>query len=168
MKRIKSFRLFESEIDESDIDIASIESECDDMLAEVRDAGLQAKAESDGQSISIEIRIDEPREEPRPFEGSQGEIERILSYLESEGFSMESGSYEWIGGGRACPKCGSEEAEHLFPEDEERDELICAECGFSDTSDYFSTWRRKILSKGDIFSALSKELYSIRLKFKKQ
>lgn len=107
MKRIKSFKIFESEINESDIDITSIESECDDILVGLRDSGFITKIESKHYNyylpyweITITIK-NATNSFPVYTTKQQDDCEPVLghlfSYLEEEDFYKSSSKAEEYG-----------------------------------------------------------------------
>ena len=100
MKRIKSFKIFESEINESDIDITSIESECDDILVGLRDSGFITKIESKHYNyylpyweitISVEnVTNSFPVYTTKQWEECSPVFEHLFSYLDEENFYLSS------------------------------------------------------------------------------
>ena len=83
MKRIKSFKLFESNIE-------TIKMECEDILAELRDLGLLIEVKSAHLShwnIIINIKNDTSKFDDLYKTNVQTPIfEHLFSYLEEEGF----------------------------------------------------------------------------------
>ena len=95
--------------------IKDVAEECEDILIAIRDDQMSTTVESKTSvrygTQTIEIFID-----PRQGEGSmidlsgQAEtLERLIYYLESEGFRLAAGRYESTHSHDVCPNCGSED-----------------------------------------------------------
>jgi hypothetical protein len=102
MKRIKSFKIFESEINESDIDITLIESECNDILVGLRDFGFITNIKSKHYNYylpywEITITIKNVTNSFPVYTTKQWEeccpvFEHLESYLDEEDFYKSSES----------------------------------------------------------------------------
>ena len=163
MKRIKSYKAFESLSYLKDV-----ESECDDILVAVRDERMNTTVESKTSARygtqRIEIFID-----PRQGEGSmidlggQAEtIERLIRYLESEGFRLACGRYESTHSHDVCPNCGSEEIKSLGYDD---DYSECLDCDYQGDGGTFSSSYWSISAKEELMSAIKSKIYMLELEF---
>jgi hypothetical protein len=167
MKRIKSYKAFESLSDLNDI-----EGECDDILIAVRDDRMNTTVESNTSvrygTQRIDVFID-----PRPEEGSRIDLsgqaetlERLMRYLESEGFRLAAGRYESSRSHNVCPSCGSEEIKSRGY-DEPTDEFFseCLDCAHRDQDDSFSSSYWSISGQDELMSAIKSKIYMLELEF---
>ena len=163
MKRIKSYNAFESLSYLKDV-----EAECDDILVAVRDERMNTTVESKTSvrygTQSIEVFID-----PRQGEGSmidlggQAEtLERLIYYLESEGFRLAAGRYESGHSHDVCPECGSEEIKSLGYDD---DYSECLDCDYQGDVDTFSSSYWSISAQDELMSAIKSRIYMLELEF---
>ena len=163
MKRIKSYKAFESLSYLKDV-----EAECDDILVAVRDGQMNTTVESKTSvrygTQTIEIFID-----PRQGEGSmidlggQAEtLERLIYYLESEGFRLAAGRYESAHSHDVCPNCGSEEIKSLGYDD---DYSECLDCDYQGDGGTFSSSYWSISAQDELMSAIKSRIYMLELEF---
>ena len=170
MKRIKSYKAFESLSNLKDV-----ESECEDILIAIRDERMNTTVESKTRAVSnrqrIEIFID-----PRPGEGSMidlsGQVEtleRLIYYLDSEGFRLVSGRYESTHSHDVCPNCGSDEI-NLIGYDDPKESLYseCLDCDYEGDSDSFSSSYWSISAQDELMSAIESKIYMLELEFDKK
>ena len=167
MKRIKSYKAFESLSYLKDV-----EAECDDILVAVRDGQMNTTVESKTSARygtqTIEVFID-----PRQGEGSmidlagQAEtLERLIRYLESEGFRLAAGRYESTHSHDACPECGSEDIKSLgYDDDYIMASSECRDCDHQGDSDSFSTSYWSISAQDELMSAIKNKIYMLELEF---
>lgn len=176
MKRIKSFKAFESLSNLKDVEL-----ECEDILIAIRDERMNTTVESKTRATSrrqrIEIFID-----PRPGEGSmidlsdQAEtLERLICYLESEGFRLVAGRYESTHSHDVCPNCGSEEIKSLGYDDNYKFGHIgsaasseCLDCDYEGDSDSFSSSYWSISAQDELMYAIESKIYMLELEFDKK
>ena len=167
MKRIKSYKAFESLSNLKDVEL-----ECEDILIAIRDEHMNTTVESKTRAVSnrqrIEIFID-----PRPGEGSmidlsgQAEtLERLIYYLESEGFRLAGGRYESTHSHDVCPNCGSEEI-NSSGYDDPTDSFYseCLDCAYEGDSDSFSSSYWNILVQDELMSAIKRKIRMLELEF---
>ena len=167
MKRIKSYKAFESLSYLKDV-----EAECDDILVAVRDERMNTTVESKTSARygtqRIEIFID-----PRPEEGSmidlsgQAEtLERLIRYLESEGFRLAAGRYESAHSHDVCPNCGSEDIKSLgYDDDYIMASSECRDCDYQGDGGTFSSSYWSISAQGELMSAIKSKIYMLELEF---
>ena len=172
MKRIKSYKAFESLSYLKDV-----ESECDDILVAIRDERMNTTVESKTSvnygMQTIEIFIDPRQGEGSMIDlGSQAEtLERLIRYLNSEGFRLAAGRYESSHSHDACPECGSEDIRSFFLSsggyDEDSDTLACEcrECRHQDDAESFSTSYWNISAQDELMSAIKSKMYMLELEF---
>ena len=156
MKRIKSYKAFESLSNLKDV-----ESECDDILVAIRDERMNTTVESKTSARygtqRIEVVID-----PRPGEGNlidlggQAEtLERLIRYLESEGFSLAGGRYESTHSHDVCPNCGSEDIKSLgYDDDYNFGHSECQDCDYQGDEANFSSSYWSISAEDELMSAI--------------
>ena len=167
MKRIKSYKAFESLSYLKDV-----ESECDDILVAIRDERMNTTVESKTSvnygMQTIEIFIDPRQGEGSMIDlGSQAEtLERLIRYLNSEGFRLAAGRYESSHSHDACPECGSEDI-RSGGYDEDSDTLTseCRECCHQDDAGSFSTSYWSISAQDELMSAIKSKIYMLELEF---
>lgn len=163
MKRIKSYKAFESLSNLKDVEL-----ECEDILINIRDERMNTTVDSKTRAVSnrqrIEVFID-----PRPGEGSmidlsgQAEtLERLIYYLESEGFKLVSGRYESTHSHDVCPNCGSEEIKSLGYDD---DYSECLDCDYQGDGGTFSSSYWSISAQDELMSAIKSRIYMLELEF---
>jgi len=163
MKRIKSYKAFESLSNLKDV-----ESECDDILIAIRDARMNTTVESKTSARygtqRIEVFID-----PRQGEGSmidlsgQAEtLERLIRYLESEGFRLAAGRYESTHSHDVCPNCGSEEIKSSGYDD---DYSECLDCDYQGDEGTFSSSYWNISEQDELMHAIEIKIYMLELEF---
>lgn len=169
MKRIKSYKAFESLSNLKDV-----ESECDDILVAIRDERMNTTVESKTSARygtqRIEVFID-----PRQGEGSmidlsgQAEtLERLIYYLESEGFRLAAGRYESAHSHDVCPNCGSEEIKSVVADwrsgyDDDYSE--CLDCDYQGDGDTFSSSYWNISAQDELMHAIEIKIYMLELEF---
>ena len=167
MKRIKSYKAFEGLSYLKDV-----EAECDDILVSIRDERMNTTVESKTSARygtqRIEIFID-----PRPEEGSmidlsdQAEtLERLIRYLESEGFRLAAGRYESAHSHDVCPNCGSEDIKSLgYDDDYIMASSECRDCDYQGDEGSFSTSYWSISAQDELMSAIKSRIYMLELEF---
>lgn len=154
--------------------IKGVVEECDDILINIRDERMNTKVESKISvrygTQSIEVFIG-----PYPGEGmidlsTQVEtLERLIYYLDSEGFLLTGGRYESTHSHDVCPNCGSEEIKssgYDDPTDSFYSE--CLDCDYQNDSDCFSTSYWRISAQDELMSAIKRKIHMLELKFDKK
>ena len=148
--------------------IKDVAEECEDILIAIRDDQMSTTVESKTSvrygTQTIEIFID-----PRPGEGSmidlsgQAEtLERLIYYLESEGFRLAAGRYESTHSHDVCPECGSEDIKSLGYDD---DCSECRDCDYQGDGGTFSSSYWSISAKDELMSAIKSKIYMLELEF---
>lgn len=155
--------------------IKGVAEECEDILIAIRDERMNTTVESKTRAVSrrqrIEIFID-----PRPGEGSmidlsdQAEtLERLICYLDSEGFRLVSGRYESMHSHDVCPNCGSEEIKssgYDDPTDSFYSE--CLDCSHQGDEGIFSSSYWRISAQDELMSAIKRKIHMLELEFDKK
>lgn len=167
MKRIKSYKAFESHSY-----LPDVAEECEDILIAVRDDRMNTTVESKTSAIygrqTIEIFIDPRQGEESMIDlgGHAETLERLMRYLNSEGFRLAAGRYESNHSHEACPECGSEDI-RSGGYDEESDTLTseCRDCCHEEDADGFSTSYWNISAKDELMSATKSKMYMLELEF---
>ena len=166
MKRIKSFKMFESSRA-----LSAIAGECEDILAPLRDAGLETRLDWSDRYRRDEIAIGISAKPGEPalirIDGFEAELEHLFSYLEEEGFSLSyESSYEGLDSREACPECGHDEIRNLgFDDSYSFMTYECIHCGHESDADNFSTCYWPISPDKGMADAMGKRIYGAELVF---
>lgn len=152
--------------------IKDVAEECEDILIAIRDDQMSTTVESKASvrygTQTIEIFID-----PRQGEGSMIDLsghadtlDRLIYYLESEGFRLAAGRYESTHSHDACPECGSEDIKSLgYDDDYIMASSECLDCAHQGESDSFSTSYWSISAQDELMSAIKSKIYMLELEF---
>ena len=154
--------IYLKKFNESKSNLESVSKDCKDILLALSDKGIYyniipqklTRYPKVTEIIDININSDNGSIKLKEYEL---EFEHLLSYLESEGFSLRKGSYygsdDWDSFER-CPKCDSQD----ITTNENKENLICKKCGTRGDYEDFSTLEYP-LNKSELIWSIKKNDY---------